>query len=372
MLPLRTMGKDSPSDPENARRIHTSLHDAGSEVSLSSVDLPPPRRRSTQHSDILPTNSTSEPHHAFSPHVLFLLMPASIFGVLMRLGLVALTTYNGQSVFSLAYVQGLGCFVMGIGIALKEPLGELYPPLYAALTTGFCGSVTTFSSWQLDVFNSWINSNDADHSALRNFIDGTGKSVFTLLISISSVLFGSYIGRIIHPHLPTISSPSRPVRYAISIVSVLIYAATLPAFFLLPASYRHQATAALLFAFPGTLTRYTLSILLNPLLTEFPLGTFAANSAGSGLLAALHVIQSIASKPLSPKGCSIVQGLDDGYCGCLTTISTFAVEVRGLRGWERLRYVLMSWGVGQLLFLVIMGPSLLSGNVKKEVMCKFD
>ncbi|KAE9390082.1 hypothetical protein BT96DRAFT_967850 [Gymnopus androsaceus JB14] len=349
MIPLRTMGKDSPSDPENARRVHTSVHDAGSEVSLSSVDLPPPRRRSTQHSDILPTNSTSEPHHAFSPHVLFLLMPASIFGVLVRLGLVALTTYNGQSVFSLAYVQGFGCFVMGIGITLKEPLGELYPPLYTALTTGFCGSVTTFSSWQLDVFNSWINSNDAEHSALRNFIDGLGKSAFTALnFHIICALW------VIHrSNNPSTSShnlvSSRPVRYAISIVSVLIYAATLPAFFLLPASYRHQATAALLFAFPGTLTRYTLSILLNPLLTEFPLANHC-----------------------HPNGCSIIQGLDDGYCGCLTTISTFAVEVRGLRGWERLRYVLMSWGVGQLLFLVIMGPSLLSGNVKKEVMCKFD
>lgn len=25
------------------------------------------------------------------------------------------------------------------------------------MTTGFCGSLTTFSSWQLDVFMSWLN-----------------------------------------------------------------------------------------------------------------------------------------------------------------------------------------------------------------------
>lgn len=185
------------------------------------------------------------------------------------------------------------------------------------------------------------------------------------------MLFGSYVAQITHPYLPTVSPPTRPVKYAISILSVLIYAATLPAYFLLPASYRHQATAALLFAFPGTLTRYTLSIFLNPLLTGFPLGTFAANSTGSGLLAAFRVIQSMANKRISPNECSIIQGLDDGYCGCLTTISTFAVEIRALKGWERLRYVLMSWGVGQLLFLIIMGPSLLSGNVKKEIVCTF-
>lgn len=37
-----------------------------------------------------------------------------------------------------------------------------YGPLYTAMTTGFCGSVTTFSGWQLDVFQSWLNVN-RDH-----------------------------------------------------------------------------------------------------------------------------------------------------------------------------------------------------------------
>ncbi|KAJ3856347.1 CrcB-like protein-domain-containing protein [Lentinula lateritia] len=372
MFPLRTLGKKHEgglsSRRNSHREIHTSVHDIGSEVSIASVDQPPPSRQSSHHDHELHRSRT---YHPFAPHVLILLMPASIFGVLARLGLVALTTYNGQSIFPLAYVQGLGCFVMGLGLELKEPLGNFYPPLYTAITTGFCGSLTTFSSWQLDVFNSWLNSEDAEHAGLRTFLDGLGKTVFTLVISLSSVLFGSYMARVIYPFLPTLQPPSRTVRYIISILSVSIYAATLPAYFLLPASYRHQATAALLFAFPGTLIRYILSTLLNPLLSTFPLGTFAANSTGSGLLAAFHVIQSIASKPISPNGCSLLQGLDDGFCGCLTTVSTFAVEIRGLQGWERPRYVLMSWGAGQLLFLIIMGPSLLSGSVRKQLMCSF-
>ncbi|KAJ4478182.1 CrcB-like protein-domain-containing protein [Lentinula aciculospora] len=372
MFPLRTNGKkhkDGLSSRRNSHReIRTSVHDVGSEVSIASVDQPPPSRQSSHHDHEL---HRSRAYHPFALHVLFLLMPASIFGVLARLGLVALATYNGQSIFPLAYVQGLGCFVMGFGLEMKEPMGNFYPPLYTALTTGFCGSLTTFSSWQLDVFNSWLNSQDAQRAGLRDFMDGLGKTVFTLAISLSSVLFGSYMARIIYPFLPTLPPPTRTVRYIISILSILIYAATLPAYFLLPVSYRHQATAALLFAFPGTLVRYILSTLLNPLLTSFPLGTFAANSTGTGLLAAFHVIQSIASKPISPNGCSLIQGLDDGFCGCLTTVSTFIVEIRGLKGWERPRYVLMSWGAGQLLLLIIMGPSLLSGNVRKELMCSF-
>ncbi|KAF9075724.1 CrcB-like protein-domain-containing protein [Rhodocollybia butyracea] len=376
MFPLMKMGKEDngpPSRSNSHRQVHTSIHDVGSDVSLASVDVPPLSRRnsrqSSHHDHELPRSAT---YHPLAPHVLLLFIPASIFGVLARLGLEALVTYDGQSIFPLAYVQGLGCFVMGFSLEMKESMGNFYPPLYTALTTGFCGSLTTFSSWQLDVFSSWLNSEDTHRSGLQDFIDGLGKTVFTLVISITSLSFGGYIARIIHPYLPTIQPPTKKVRYAISAMCILFYVAALLAYFLLPTSYRHQATAALLFAFPGTLTRYLLSTLLNPLLIGFPLGTFAANSTGTSLLAAFHVIQSIASHPISPNMCSLVQGLSDGYCGCLTTVSTFAAEIRVLRRWEQLRYAWMSWGVGQLLILIIMGPSLLSGNVHKQQMCSFD
>ena len=60
--------------------------------------------------------------------ILALLAPAAVFGVLARLGLVALMTFDGNSVFPLAYVQAVGCLVLGFGLRLKAPLGELYVP----------------------------------------------------------------------------------------------------------------------------------------------------------------------------------------------------------------------------------------------------
>lgn len=57
--------------------------------------------------------------------VLVLLVPASILGTLARLGLLAMTTYDGESIFPLAYVQALGCLIMGFAIRLKEPIGQL-------------------------------------------------------------------------------------------------------------------------------------------------------------------------------------------------------------------------------------------------------
>lgn len=58
--------------------------------------------------------------------VIALLMQASVFGVLARLGLVALMNYDGRSVFALAYAQAVGCLVMGFGVGLKEPFGQMY------------------------------------------------------------------------------------------------------------------------------------------------------------------------------------------------------------------------------------------------------
>lgn len=57
--------------------------------------------------------------------VIALLAPASILGTLARLGLLAMTEYNGQSIFSLAYVQALGCLIMGFALRLREPIGQL-------------------------------------------------------------------------------------------------------------------------------------------------------------------------------------------------------------------------------------------------------
>ena len=65
-----------------------------------------------------------QPFHPLNLEILALLMPTSVFGVLARLGLVGLTSYNGESIFPLAYVQGVGCLVMGFCLALKSPISE--------------------------------------------------------------------------------------------------------------------------------------------------------------------------------------------------------------------------------------------------------
>ena len=79
------------------------------------------------------------PSKVYAPlsfHVLALMIPASIFGVLARLGLTALATYDGRSIFPLAYSQVVGCLAMGAALRLKLPLGTLYVQLNLCVKNG--------------------------------------------------------------------------------------------------------------------------------------------------------------------------------------------------------------------------------------------
>jgi fluoride ion exporter CrcB/FEX len=106
------------------------------------------------------------------------LIPMSILGTLIRLGLNLLETYNGSPVFALAYPQFVGCLIMGIAVKKKDVLLKYYLPLQIALSTGLCGSITTFSSWQLGIFEAFSNYAGASHA--------TGYNVSSSLIPSSS------------------------------------------------------------------------------------------------------------------------------------------------------------------------------------------
>lgn len=102
-----------------------------------------------------------------------------------------------------------------------------------------------------------------------------------------------------------------------------------------------------------------------------PLGTFLANMIGTALLGGFNVLQNKVH-PVSSYACSVLQGLDDGYCGCLTTVSTFAVEILGLGLRKGSRYALISWCVAQLLLLLVFGLPIWIGHSRGQITCTFD
>ena len=123
----RLEDKEGTFSPPAEERLHSRTSDVGEAIerhystedaaSLASIDRPPSKAEVKEPEALVFT--------PYSPEVLLLLAPASIFGVLARLGLLALFKYDGESIFPLAYPQALGCLFMGMALILKEPLGNL-------------------------------------------------------------------------------------------------------------------------------------------------------------------------------------------------------------------------------------------------------
>jgi fluoride ion exporter CrcB/FEX len=122
-----------------------------------------------------------------------------------------------------------------------------------------------------------------------------------------------------------------------------------------------QLLFSLVFAPAGCLVRFYLSLKLNAVAPAFPLGTFAANILGTAVLGMAYDLQRLPLTKAENKigggriGCLVLQGVMDGFCGCLTTVSTWIAELNGLRRSHAYTYGASSVVSSLALLIVIMG-----------------
>ena len=110
----------------------------------------------------------------------------------------------------------------------------------------------------------------------------------------------------------------------------------------------------------GAWLRWGLSAWLNPRVTQFPLGTLAANLVG-GYLVGLAVAYFVARHDLPPQWRLFVI---TGFLGGLTTFSTFSAEVvaalqQGRVGWAAATVAAHVMGSLALTLLGLATPALL-------------
>lgn len=163
-------------------------------------------------------------------------------------------------------------------------------------------------------------------------VDGLTQLFITFAVSVAGLRFGIHTSTFLHTlrgtsPQSTANVPKKHFFYGATVlIAILCWVAVLVLTILLP-FYRH-VTFALLFAPFGTILRFWLAK-INRYDVQLPWGTLSANLIGTAILAACTAIQR---RPgVTFLSCGVLQGFDDGFCGCLTTVSTFAVELRGLR-----------------------------------------
>jgi fluoride ion exporter CrcB/FEX len=242
-------------------------------------------------------------------------------------------------------------------------------PLYIGLATGFCGSLTTFSSFIRDVnlalFNDLPNT-DEDAAAPRNggqsFMALLAVVILTVSLSLSGLFLGAHIAVALEsaaPPLPRLFDRKFIDRIAVTLAwgcwlgAVLLSVMPPDRDSASPETWRGGATFALVFAPVGCLCRFYASQYLNSRLETFPLGTFVVNVLGTSVLA---MAWDLAHVPYGAViGCQVLQGIEDGFCGCLTTVSTWVTELTTLKRWHAYFYGAMSVLVSLAISVAIMG-----------------
>lgn len=84
-------------------------------------------------------------------------------------------------------VNVVGCFILGFVYVLCLEKFQLNPALKLLITVGFCGGLTTFSTFSFEIFDM-IQNVQYIHAALYTIV--------SLVIGVVAVLLGGYLCRI--------------------------------------------------------------------------------------------------------------------------------------------------------------------------------
>ncbi|KAI4243546.1 MAG: hypothetical protein L6R40_003369 [Gallowayella cf. fulva] len=363
-------------------------------------------------SDYIPTKKTPATRHprasrfATELFTISYLIFFSIFGTLARLGLQALTFYPSAPVATgVLWPNVAGTFLIGFlsedrklfstpDWTCRPPSAPLtsthsaHPhnhaqnqnleaqekqhasvkrtiPLYIGLTTGFCGSLTSFSSFIRDAFLALSNTlpvpishttSSSSSSSSSNIVHRNGGYSFLALLAViittialcfSALLVGAQLAVAVERYTPSITYIFAR-RFVDRIMLILAWGCWIGAIFMAiwppdrtggPATntrngeyWRGTAIFAIVFAPLGCLSRFYLSLALNAKIASFPMGTFTINMLGTaaeGLFWDLQHSSHAVGGGLV--GCQVLQGMMDGFCGAATTVSTWVGELKALR-----------------------------------------
>ncbi|WCJ44606.1 camphor resistance CrcB family protein [Euphorbia peplus] len=305
----------------------------------------------------------------------------SVFGILGVLTRYLLQKLFGPSVagvtsdHTILYLDlpsnMVGSFLMGwLGVVFKPDIARVSDHLAIGLTTGYLGSVTTFSGWNQKMLDLIVDGHWV--FAVVGFLVGlflaaysikygiaTAKSFKLLLENLNRNETKSFNWRV--------DSRKRHGAAMLALGLILVILWTLSGA-LLKEEFNSGSSAAELWlaclvAAPGVWMRWFLARLNGQglgktgFLKWVPFGTLVANVCAACVMAALATLK----KAVDTKNCNtIATGIQLGFLGCLSTVSTFIAEYHAMeessRPWRASVYglttILVSFGLGILIYAV--------------------
>lgn len=347
-------------------------------------------------------------------YIVSYLIVSSFVGIMLRMVIESLTFYPGTPVStSVLWANVGGSLIMGFLSEDKELFRsedvddeiddhaerttrllahKKTVPLYIGMTTGFCGSLTSFSTFIRDVFLALSNDLPvpfgpySDASLFATSPAGTSAPnggfdfmailavLFTEIgLPLAGLMLGAHLAIFLTPWTPRL--PKWWLQKVVDPLMVPLAGFSWIAFICLvillpqeeqnialwsPELWRSPMLFSLVFAPVGCLSRFSLSLQLNGRIASFPLGTFTANVSGVMILGMAYSLQhaSISSSALgggSFIGCGVLEGIMDGFCGCLTTVSTWVLELSDLRRRHAYTYGILSVAVGLCMLVIEIG-----------------
>lgn len=300
--------------------------------------------------------------------------------ILSNLSQTSNTQFLPDFVSSFFLANIVGSFIMGIFVPLDKLFSPSYMAWYIGVTTGYCGSCTTFSTWQKVTAEKLVNG---------QLFDGLMTLLFTFCTSYMALIFGKHIGEAIFQRpvrcwrgqrfgevAVTITNTDMSTtqvglgssfsRYMyLLIVTVCMSAAIWIALFLDTSSEsRRKWWVAAALGPIGSLTRYFL-LLNNRNRPTFPLFTFIVNVCASVISTViLAVFVRLSGEDKNEKWMAydlwFNYGVGAGILGCFSTVSTFVNELRKLSDTNMFyayRYGLLSVLVSQILCVAIVSTT---------------
>lgn len=345
------------------------------ELEAESLSLALPDGFNVEHKQSYPLYEAIPP---LTARILLNICNGAIWGVLARKGLMVLTDFPGAYLGGVVWANFAACFIMGIAVTSENAWMRLLDdtradvmfsskgtvPFYVGITTGFCGTCLSFSSFILEAFNKAANTLP-QHEDYPNSAYGIMEALSVILTHVGLSTAGFHAGKHLTGTLDRFSIPRHfypKLEYGSTLVGVAAYIVVIVLIPIKKSGLWRSWTFLCLLAPWGAMLRYILLKKLNAMVKNFPMGTFTANMLGCLLLAVFTLISrgkrysySLVPIVTNVVGCHVIVGLDDGFCGALTTVSTFVVELFGLELLKDYRYGLVLVGAGFSLMVLILG-----------------